>query len=94
MRIRPLKDKIVVKAQPRVISTILDVIMSEKDNMGTVVAVGSEAAKHLKVGDFVRFGTMGNNEYLSYHEYYEDDVRCLVMSWKDITFIQDEQNAA
>lgn len=89
MRIRPLKDKIVVKAQPRVKSAILDVVMSEKDNMGTVVAVGSQAAKHLKIGDFVRFGTMGNDEYLSYHEYYEDDVRCLVMSWKDVCFAQD-----
>lgn len=94
MKLKPLKDKIVVKAQVRVKSSIIDVVMSEKDNMGTVVAVGPDAAKHLKVGDFVRFGTMGKDEYLSYHEYLEDDVRYLVMSWKDITFIQEEQNAA
>ena len=94
MKLQPLKDKIVVQAIPRVKSSILEVVMSEKDNMGTVVAVGPEAAKHLKIGDFVRYGTMGNDEYLSYHEYIEDNVRYLVMSWKDITFCEDNQNAA
>ena len=94
MKIKPLKDKIVVKAQTRVKSSILDVVMSEKDNMGTIAAVGPEAAKHLKIGDFVRFGTMGKDEYLSYHEYFEDNVRYLVMSWKDVTFCEDQANAA
>ena len=89
MKIKPLKDKIVVKAQTRVKSSILDVVMSEKDNMGTVAAVGPDAAKHLNIGDFVRFGTMGNDEYLSYHEYFEDNERYLVMSWKDITFCEN-----
>lgn len=93
MKLQPLKDKIVVQAIPRVKSSILEVVMSEKDNMGTVVAVGPEAAKHLKIGDFVRYGTMGNDEYLSYHEYIEDNVRYLVMSWKDITFIEDNHAA-
>ena len=86
--IRPLQDKIVVKPQPRVKSTIIDVIMSEKDNMGTVIAVGPKAADKVQVGDFVRFGTMGNDEYLSYHEYHEGQEKYLVMSWKDVCFVQ------
>ena len=37
---KPLNDKIVVKPQARVKSSILQVIMDEADNMGIVVAVG------------------------------------------------------
>ena len=68
--------------------------MDEADNMGTVVAVGP--GKKLpngkrepmpnEVGAFVRFGTMGDNEYLKYQEYFEDNQRYLLMSWQDVAF--------
>jgi hypothetical protein len=41
------------------------------------------------VGDLVRFGTMGKDEYLKYSEYIEDGVKYLIMSWKDICFVQE-----
>ena len=93
----PLGDKIVVKPLTRVKSAILEVIMDEKDNMGTVVAVGKgkkisadkRDAMPLKVGDFVRFGTMGTDEYLKYQEYFENNERFLIMSWQDVCFIQE-----
>lgn len=97
MKLRPLRDKIVVKPHTRVKSQILQVVMDEKDNMGTVVAVGP--GKRLsngrieetpvQVGAFVRFGTMGNDEYLKYQEYYEDGERYLIMSWQDVCFETD-----
>ena len=40
MLLKPLHDKIVVKPIERVKSSLIHVIMDEKDNMGTVVAVG------------------------------------------------------
>jgi len=92
--LKPLKGTIVVKPIERIKSSIIDVIMSEKDNMGTIVAVGAEAAKHLHVGEFVRYGTMGNDEYLKYQEYFEDGKRLLIMNWKDVCFISEENHAA
>jgi co-chaperonin GroES (HSP10) len=88
MNLRPLRDRIVVEPIERVKSKILQVIMDEKDNMGTVVALGPEAAKHLESGAFIRYGTMGNDEYLKYQEYFEGDKRYLIMSWKDVCFVQ------
>ena len=96
--LRPLKDRILVKPDVRVKSEILDVVMSEKDNMGTVVAVGPghylEDGKFIpqqcQVGDKVRFGTMGTNEYLSYTEYFENNDRYLLMSWQDVCFVVPE----
>ncbi len=88
MNLRPLRDRIVVEPIERVKSEILQVIMDEKDNMGTVVALGPDAAKHLENGAFIRYGTMGNNEYLKYQEYFEGDKRYLIMSWKDACFVQ------
>ena len=96
--LRPLKDRILVKPETRVKSAILDVVMDEKDNMGTVVAVGPghylEDGKFIpqqcQVGDKVRFGTMGNNEYLTYTEYFENNERYLLMSWQDVCFVVPE----
>jgi co-chaperonin GroES (HSP10) len=93
MRLRPLRDRIVVKPVPRVKSTILEVIMSEKDNMGTVVAVGPQAENKIQPGSFIRFGTMGDQEYLSYQEYFEGDDRYLIMSWKDVCFVEESHAA-
>lgn len=97
MKLKPLHDKIVVKPIERQKSSVIEVIMDEKDNMGTVVAVGSgkklrngqREPMPIKVGAFVRFGHMGNNEYLKYQEYFEDNERYLIMSWQDICFEQE-----
>lgn len=94
MNLRPLRDKIVVEPLERVKSDILQVVMDEKDNMGTIVAAGPEAQKHVQSGDFIRFGTMGKDEYLKYQEYFEDTKRYLIMSWKDVCFVQGAENAA
>ena len=97
MRLQPRADKIVVLPLPRVKSSVIEVVMSENDNMGTVVAAGpgkwNKKGKleptPVSVGDLVRFGTMGKDEYLKYSEYVEDDVKYLIMSWQDICFVQD-----
>jgi chaperonin GroES len=99
MKLNPMNDKVVVRPYVRVKSQILEVIMDEKDNMGTVVAVGPgkklpngrREAMPLNVGDFVRFGTMGTDEYLKYQEYFEDNERYLIMSWQDVCFISDAE---
>lgn len=100
MKLKPLADKIVVKPEERLKSSILQVVMTEQPNMGTVVAVGpGKLIKNrrqempVKVGDFVRYGTMGDNEYLKYFEYMEDGERYLVMSWQDVCFIQEKSDA-
>ena len=101
MLLKPLHDKIVVKPIERVKSNLIHVIMDEKDNIGTVVAVGPgkkltngrREEMPIEVGAFVRFGTMGNDEYLKYQEYFEDNERFLIMSWADICFEQGEVNA-
>lgn len=102
MKLKPLNDKIVVKPIERVKSSLISVVMDEKDNMGTVVAVGQgkklsptkRDAMPLEVGQFVRFGHMGNDEYLKYQEYFEDGERYLIMSWQDVCFIDEEHHVA
>ena len=98
MRLKPLKGNIVIKPVTRVKSNIIAVVMDEKDNMGTVVAVGpghyQENGKFLpqqcKVGDRIRFGTMGQDEYLKYPEYTENGVSYRVLSWQDVCFVDEE----
>ena len=97
MLLKPLHDKIVVKPIERVKSSLIHVIMDEKDNMGTVVAVGlgrklsngRREAMPIEIGSFVRFGHMGNDEYLKYTEYFENNERYLIMSWQDVCFEQE-----
>jgi chaperonin GroES len=100
MKLKPLQDKIVVKPDTRVLSTVLIVENKEKDNMGTVVAVGPGKVINgrrqempITVGDYVRFGTMGSDEYLKYFEYFEDKERYLVMSWQDVCFLTEKEQA-
>ena len=93
--LKPLGDKIVVKPIERVKSNLIEVVMDEKDNMGTVVAVGPgkklSATKRevmpIEVGQFVRFGTA--DEYLNYQEYFEDGERYLILDWRDVCFVQE-----
>ena len=97
---KPLGSKIIVKPITRIKSNIIEVVMDEADNMGTIVAVGQgkkvSADKRepmpLSVGDFVRFGTMGKNskdEYLKFQEHYEDGERYLIMDWQDVCWVQE-----
>jgi len=100
MKLKPLQDKIVVKPETRELSSVIIVNNKEKDNMGTVVAVGPGKVINgrrqempVAVGDYVRFGTMGSDEYLKYFEYFEDKERYLVMSWQDVCFLTEKEQA-
>lgn len=93
--LRPLRDRIVIKPHERVKSSILAVIMSEKPNTGTVVAVGpgGEDKKGrvtplaVKPGDEIRYGTA--EEYLSYPEYWENGEKYLVMQEADVCWVTE-----
>lgn len=101
MNLKPLNDKVVVKPIERIKSELIAVIMDEKDNMGTVMAVGpgkrlpngKREEMPIEVGAFVRFGHMGNDEYLKYQEYFENGERYLIMSWQDVCFITEKEQA-
>lgn len=98
--IRPFGDKILVKPIEREKSVIPGFIMSEEYNMGTVIAVGQ--GKKIKegryepmpvnVGDKVRFGTMGKDEYLKYQQVTDNGEKYLIMSWQDVCFIEEDEN--
>ena len=94
MNIKPLRDKIIVKPEPRVKSVILDTsLMAEADSIGTVVAAGDEALNQgVNVGDKVLFGTLAKDysaEYLKFEELNLDGQRHLKMSWQDICAVME-----
>ena len=101
--LKPLGDKIVVRPDKRILSSTLIVQNKEYDNMGTVVAVGPgkkvkgrREDMPVEVGQYVRFGTMSDNpkdEYLKYQEYFTNGERYLIMSWQDVCFITDGEQA-
>jgi co-chaperonin GroES (HSP10) len=91
MKLMPLRDKIIVKPQQRIQSSLY-VQTAEADSVGYVVAVGPEAAKHLNIGDKVYFGTLAKNygdEYLKFEELKINNERHLKMSWQDICFVEE-----
>jgi co-chaperonin GroES (HSP10) len=94
MNIKPLRDKIIVKPEPRLISNIDLSLMQEADSIGVVVAAGDDALKEgLNVGDRVLFGTLAKeykDEYLKFEELNLDGERHLKMSWQDIAAILEE----
>jgi len=102
MKFKPLRDLIVVEPIERVKSDVIHVIMSEEPNQGIVVATGSGEynkkgvliPQPVQVGQRVRFGTMGHDEYLKYRPYTEDGKNYLIMSWKDVCFLEETENAA
>ena len=78
--------------------------IEEVENMGTVIAVGPgkklsggrREDMPVQIGARVRFGTMNDDkgeEYLKYFPYVEDGVKYLVMSWQDICFQEEPENA-
>jgi co-chaperonin GroES (HSP10) len=98
--LKPLGDKIIVRPDKRILSSVIIVDNKEVDNMGTVIAVGPgkkvkgrREAMPVEVGDYVRFGTMGNDEYLKYQEYFTNNERYLIMSWQDVCFVTDKEQA-
>lgn len=102
--LKPMGEKIVVRPDKRILSSVIIVENKEADNMGTVVAVGPgkklpngrREAMPVNVGDHVRFGTMSKNaqdEYLKFQEYFTNDERYLIMSWQDVCFLTEEDYA-
>jgi co-chaperonin GroES (HSP10) len=95
MNVRPLRDKIIVKPEPRVKSLILDTsLMAEAESIGTVVAAGDDALNQgVNIGDRVLFGTLAKeykDEYLKFKELNLDGERHLKMSWQDIAAVLEE----
>lgn len=102
MKLKPIRDKIVVRPDVRQLSTWLIIDNKEAENMGTVVAVGpgtrlindKREEMPIQVGARVRFGTMNDNpkdEYLKYFPYTEDDVKYLILSWRDVCFVEENE---
>jgi co-chaperonin GroES (HSP10) len=100
MKLKPIRDKIVVRPDVRELSSVIIYDNKEAENMGTVVAVGpgtklingKREEMPVFVGARVRFGTMNDDpkdEYLKYFAYTEDGVKYLILSWKDVCFIED-----
>lgn len=95
MKLTPLRDKIIVKPEKRIQSSLY-IQTAEADSVGYVVAVGPDAAKEgLNVGDKVYFGTLAKDygdEYLKFEEIKIDEVRHLRMSWQDVCFVEEPDN--
>ena len=100
MKLKPIRDKIVVRPDVRQLSSVIIYDNNEAENMGTVVAVGpgvklvddKREEMPVEVGARIRFGTMNDDpkdEYLKYFPYVEDGVKYLCMSWKDVCFINE-----
>jgi len=96
--LKPLGDKIIVRPDKRILSSVIIVDNKEVDNMGTVIAVGPGKKVNgrrqdmpIEVGQYVRFGNMGNDEYLKYQEYFTNNERYLIMSWQDVCFVTDKE---
>lgn len=95
MNLRPLRDRIVVRPIERVKSDVVHVIMDELPNTGEVLAVGpGEIDKKgrlipnpIEIGQRIRFGTA--EEYLAYPRVEYEGEELIVMSWKDVCFIEE-----
>ena len=94
MNIKPLRDKIIVKPEPRLKSTIDLSQMEEADSIGTVIAAGEDALlQGVNIGDRVLFGTLAKeykDEYLKFEELNLNGERHLKMSWQDIAAALEE----
>jgi co-chaperonin GroES (HSP10) len=90
--IKPLRDKIFVRPEKRIKSELW-IQTAEADTVGYITAVGHEAAEEgLKVGDKVYFGTLAKDykdEYLNYTQFKNEDENLILMSWKDVAFVEE-----
>jgi co-chaperonin GroES (HSP10) len=88
----PLRDKIIVKPEKRIQSTLY-IQSAEADSVGHVVAAGPDAIEEgLNIGDKVYFGTLAKDykdEYLKFEEININNERHLKMSWQDICFVEE-----
>lgn len=96
--IRPLRDYILVKPLERIKSNIIHVIMDEKPNLGTVVAVGKGKTVKgrvqpldVKVGQTIRYGDT-STQHLSFTSIEHNRETYLLMQEADVCFIQEEEN--
>jgi co-chaperonin GroES (HSP10) len=93
MNIKPLRDKIIVKPEPRLKSNIDLSQMQEADSIGTVIAAGEDALlQGVNIGDRVLFGTLAKeykDEYLKFEPLKLGDDQCLKMSWMDVCFVEE-----
>ena len=93
--IRPLRDKIVVRPINRIKSHVLEVVMQEHPNIGEVMAVGPGEVDRkgrlhpnpCEIGQIVRYGTSG--EYLTFPKVDVDGTEMIVLSWKDVVFVEE-----
>jgi len=92
MKMTPLRDKIIVKPEKRIQSTLY-IQSAEADSVGHVVAAGPDAIEEgLNIGDKVYFGTLAKDykdEYLKFEEININNERHLKMSWQDICFVEE-----
>jgi len=90
--IKPLRDKIFVRPEKRIKSELW-IQTAEANTVGYITAVGHEAAEEgLKVGDKVYFGTLAKDykdEYLNYTQFKNEDENLILMSWKDVAFVEE-----
>ena len=94
--LRPVRDRIVVRPIERVKSQVIHVVMDELPNIGEVLAVGpGERDKKgrlipnpIEIGQRIRFG--GAENYLSFPRVKIDGEELLVMSWKDVCFVEED----
>lgn len=92
MKVQPLRDKIIVKPE-RKLKSSLWIQTAEADSVGYVVAAGPEAIDvGLNIGDKVHFGTYNKDygeEYLKFEELHLDGERHLKLSWQDVCFVEE-----
>lgn len=94
--LRPLRDQIVVKPLERNASEIIEVLHSEKPNLGIVVAVGPGIRNKrgyvvpldVRVNDTIRYGDTNLN-HLNYPEYWEAGKRYLILQEADVCFVAE-----
>jgi len=90
--IKPLRDKLFVKPIQRLQSELW-LQTAEAPTVGHIIALGDEAAEQgLSVGDKIYFGTLAKDykdEYLKYQELKDQDDQLIVMSWKDVCFVEE-----
>lgn len=94
--LRPLRDQIVVKPLDRKQSEIIQVLHSERPNLGIVVAVGpGKRTKKgriepldVQVNDTIRYGDTNLN-HLSYPQYWEGNQLYLVLQEADVCFVAE-----
>lgn len=85
---RPLRDNLLVRPIEHVRSTLLHIIDNDQPQLGEIIAKGPKA-QGVEIGEIVSFGTTEN--YLSFPRKTFNNQVYLIMSEKDICFVDDEE---